>query len=330
MSKIEKIKVLLLEGVHETAVNIFENHEIFEVETFPKALPENQLLEKIKEVNFLGIRSRTQVTKEVLAQATNLMSIGCFCIGTNQVDLDAAKDRGIPVFNAPFSNTRSVAELTIGSIIHLLRGIPAKNLKAHRGEWAKTAKNSFEARRKKLGIIGYGNIGSQLSIMASALGMHVYYYDVESKLSHGNAVPVDSLEELLNISDVVTVHVPALASTKNLIDAKRFSQMKEGSFLINYARGNIVDIEALVENLKSEKILGAALDVFPTEPKSNTISLKVRYWRLIMFYYRHILVEVRKKHRQILGEKLPRSLLNFFRMGRLLGLLIFQRLMLIS
>jgi len=251
----------------------------------------------------------------VLAAAKNLISVGCFCIGTNQVDLDAAKSRGIPVFNAPFSNTRSVAELTIGSIIHLLRGIPEKNLKAHRGEWAKTAKNSFEARRKKLGIVGYGNIGSQLSILASGLGMHVYYYDIESKLSHGNAVPVDSLEELLKISDVVTLHVPALESTKNLMNATRFAQMKTGSFLINYARGNVVDIDALVENLESGKILGAALDVYPTEPKSNKDEFKSP-----LLAFDNVLLSPHiggstQEAQENIGREVAQKLVNFYKDG---------------
>ena len=262
-----KLRALLLEGVHQNSV-VALSEAGYDVELFPKSLPTEELKQKIKDVHFIGIRSRTQLTADVLDQAQNLLAIGCFCIGTNQVDLSAAQAKGIPVFNAPFSNTRSVAELTIASAIHLMRGVPAKNSAAHRGEWQKSAKNSFEVRKKKLGIVGYGNIGSQLSVIASGLGMHVYYYDIENKLPHGNARMVESLNELLALSDIVTLHVPATEQTKNLIGEKEFEAMKDGSFLINYSRGNVVDIKALAENLKSGKILGAAVDVFPEEPKS--------------------------------------------------------------
>ncbi len=265
----KEIKILLLEGVDKGALDLFAREGYSNVEYLTTALPEAELLEKIKDVQFLGIRSRTQVNKAVLDAGKKLLGVGCFCIGTNQVDLEYAKEKGVVVFNAPFSNTRSVAELTLGAIIMLMRGIPEKNAKAHRGEWGKSAANSFEIRKKNLGIVGYGNIGSQVGDLAESLGMNVYFYDPVAKLSHSLAEPVESLEELLKISDVVTIHVPDLPETRNMMNAGRFAQMKERSFLINYARGKIVDIDALAENLESQKILGAALDVFPQEPKSK-------------------------------------------------------------
>ncbi len=265
----DKIKILLLEGVDLGSVKLLEQAGYSNVEYIKTALPEDELLEKIKDVQFLGIRSRTQVNKAVLDAGEKLLGVGCFCIGTNQVDLEYAKQKGVAVFNAPFSNTRSVAELTIGAIIMLLRGIPEKNAKAHRGEWGKSAVNSFEVRKKNLGIVGYGNIGSQVGGLAENLGMNVYFYDPQTKLSHSNAESVESLDKLLEISDVVTLHVPDIPETRNLINAEKFAKMKEGSFLINYARGKIIDIDALCENLESGKILGAALDVFPKEPKGK-------------------------------------------------------------
>ena len=216
-----------------------------------------------------GIRSRTKITETALNAAPDLLTLGCFCIGTNQVDLIAAARRGVPVFNGPFGNTRSVAELTLASTIMLMRGIPRRSLAALRGEWQKSADGSHEVRGKKLGIIGYGNIGSQLSVLASALGMHVYFYDVEPKLAHGNARSVNSLEELLEMSDVVTIHVPSLPSTHNMIDATAISKMKHGAIFINQARGDLVDIDALCAALESGHLAGAAVDVFPVEPASK-------------------------------------------------------------
>lgn len=261
-------KVLLLEGIHPNAKSAFIDAGYTDIEEITTSLPKQDLIEKVKDVSIIGIRSNTHLTKEILDAAQNLSSIGCFCIGTNQVDTDYAGQLGIPVFNAPFSNTRSVAELTIATVIHLMRGIPEKNIAAHKGIWKKSAKNSFEVRKKKLGIVGYGNIGSQLSVIASALGMHVYYYDVDNKLQHGNATQVETLEELLSISDIVTLHVPATGDTEKLIGRTELEKMKDGSFLINYSRGNVIEIDALVDCLKSGKLLGAAIDVFPTEPKS--------------------------------------------------------------
>ena len=264
----DKIKILLLEGLHQSAVQSFKNQGYSNIEYLKTSLPEEELIERIKDVHFIGIRSRTQLTENVLAAADKLVAIGCFCIGTNQVDLTAALKRAIPVFNAPFSNTRSVAELVLGQIIMLLRGIPQRNAAAHRGEWQKTANNSFEARGKTLGIIGYGHIGTQLSIMAENIGMRVQFYDIEDKLVLGNATQVN-FGTLLKTSDVITLHVPETAQTKNMIGEAELALMKQGSILINASRGTVVDIDALAEALSSNKLAGAAIDVFPVEPKGN-------------------------------------------------------------
>ncbi len=263
-----KIKFVLLEGVHQNAVDVLKNAGYTNIEYHKKALDGQELIDTIKDAHFLGIRSRTFLTDEVLQQAQKLIAVGCFCIGTNQVDLESAKRRGIPVFNAPFSNTRSVAELVLGEIIVLMRQVPKANAEVHRGIWNKSAAGSNEVRGKKLGIIGYGHIGSQLSIIAESIGMQVYFYDIENKLPLGNAQQVASLQELLATCDAISLHVPENASTKNLINAERLAQMKEGAVLVNAARGTVVDIDALVEALKADKLRGAALDVFPEEPAS--------------------------------------------------------------
>ena len=263
-------QVLLLENIHASAEKVLSNGtNALAIHRESGSLGGQELITALEKKSLLGIRSRTKISAEILNQTPELSAIGCFCIGTNQVDLDAAAQAGVPVFNAPFSNTRSVAELAISSMIQLFRQIPIKNAAAHQGQWLKSASRCFEVRQKKLGIIGYGNIGSQLSVLASGLGMHVYYYDTVPKLSHGNARSVDSLEELLKLSDVVSLHVPADPSTKNLINAQTLAQMKSGSLLINYARGDVVDIPALTEALKSGHLAGAAVDVFPEEPSSN-------------------------------------------------------------
>ncbi|WP_429139742.1 phosphoglycerate dehydrogenase [Aeromonas allosaccharophila] len=265
----DKIKVLLLEGVHPNTVETFRAAGYTSVEYLKTSLSEEELIEQIRDVHFIGLRSRTQITEKVLDAANKLVAIGCFCIGTNQVELEAAQIRGIPVFNAPFSNTRSVAELVLGEILLLLRGIPEKNAKCHRGVWEKLANRSVEARGKKLGIIGYGHIGTQLGIIAESIGMKVYYYDIENKLSLGNAIQVPSMVELLNMSDVISLHVPETASTKNMIGAEQLRMMKPGAIFINASRGSVVDIDALADVIKSGHIAGAAIDVFPVEPKSN-------------------------------------------------------------
>ncbi len=264
-----KIKFLLLEGLHQSAVDTLHNAGYTNIEYLKTSLSEEKLIEKIRDVHFIGIRSRTQLTSAVFAAAEKLQAVGCFCIGTNQVDLDAALVRGIPVFNAPFSNTRSVAELVIGQTILLLRGIPEKNAQAHRGVWQKIATGSFEARGKKLGLVGYGNIGSQLSVLAESMGMKVYLYDIVTKLPLGNAVQVPTLKELMQICDVVSLHVPETPQTANMIGAEQISWMKKGSILINASRGSVVDIDALAAALHSGQLSGAAIDVFPVEPRSN-------------------------------------------------------------
>ncbi|WP_373766812.1 phosphoglycerate dehydrogenase [Glaesserella sp.] len=263
-----KIKFLLLEGVHQNALDVLKAAGYTNIEYHKGALEGEALLEAIKDAHFIGIRSRTFLTEEVLQQAQKLIAIGCFCIGTNQVNLEAAKQRGIPVFNAPFSNTRSVAELVLGEIILLMRQVPKANAEVHRGIWNKSASGSNEVRGKKLGIVGYGHIGSQLSIIAESIGMKVYFYDIENKLPLGNAQQIPTLEELLSTCDAISLHVPENASTKNLMDATRIAQLKEGSVLINAARGTVVDIDALVSRLEAGTLRGAALDVFPEEPAS--------------------------------------------------------------
>ncbi len=264
-----KIRFLLLEGVHKNALDVLSNNGYTNIEYLRGALDEDVLIEKIKDAHFVGIRSRTQLTEKVFAAANKLIAVGCFCIGTNQVDLKAAMKRGIPVFNAPFSNTRSVAELVLGELILLLRGIPEKNFLVHRGGWSKSAEGSYEARGKTLGIVGYGSIGSQLSVLAESLGMQVIYFDVVTKLPLGNARQVGTMDELLATADVVTLHVPELPSTKDMMAAAEFAKMKKGAIFINAARGTTVDIEALADAIKSKHLNGAAIDVFPKEPKAN-------------------------------------------------------------
>ena len=265
----QKIKILLLEGVHPSAVEVFKAAGYENIDYHPAALPEEELLEKIADAHFVGIRSRTQLNAQVFASAKKLIAVGCFCIGTNQVDLKAATEHGVIVFNAPFSNTRSVAELVIAEAIMLMRGIPEKNAKAHRGEWLKSASDAYEVRGKTLGIIGYGNIGSQISVMAESIGMKVRFYDTVTKLPLGNAEQVRNLKELLQQADVISLHVPDTESTRGLMGTKELAAMKPGAMLINAARGQIVDIDSLCKVLKSGHLGGAAIDVFPVEPKSN-------------------------------------------------------------
>ncbi len=259
--------ILLLEGVLSSGVEAFRRDGYSDIEQHPKALPREKLLESISDAYIVGIRSSTQLTREVFDAAPRLIGVGCFCIGTNQVDLEAAQDRGIPVFNAPFSNTRSVAELVLAEIIMLLRGIPARNAMAHRGVWVKTAAGSFEVRGKCLGIVGYGHIGTQVGLLAESLGMQVIYYDVETKLALGNARPA-TLDTLLESADVVTLHVPETPQTHRMIGAAQLARMKPGAQLINASRGTVVDIDALVGALQSKHLGGAGMDVFPVEPKS--------------------------------------------------------------
>jgi D-3-phosphoglycerate dehydrogenase / 2-oxoglutarate reductase len=264
----DKIRILLLENISETAVAAMRSAGYTNIRHLPKALDGNALKEAIRGVHLLGIRSRTQVNAEILEEADRLIAIGCFSVGTNQVDAETARHAGVPVFNAPFSNTRSVAELVIGEIIMLLRRIPARSVGAHQGRWDKSAEGSFEVRGKTLGIIGYGNIGSQLSNLAEACGMKVIYYDHTDKLRHGNTEPVETLQELLAQSDIVSLHVPETPATQGMIGREEIAAMKRGAYLINNSRGTVVDLDALAEALRENRLAGAAVDVFPVEPGS--------------------------------------------------------------
>lgn len=263
-------KFLLLEGIHPSAIETLKSAGYTNIEYYKGALTPSELKDALKDVRFVGIRSRTHLTKDIIDAAPKLAGIGCFCIGTNQVDLNAATVKGIPVFNAPFSNTRSVAELVLAEAILLLRRIPEANAKAHQGKWNKMATGSHEARGKNLGIIGYGHIGSQLSVLAESLGMNVYFYDIETKLPLGNAKQISTMKELLAMSDIVSMHVPENQTTINMISQNEIDMMKSGAILINASRGRVVDIDALTLALQSEKLSGAAIDVFPAEPASNS------------------------------------------------------------
>ena len=265
----EKIRILFLENISDIAIRNFRQQGYAKVEKVSKALSEDELIKEIKDVHILGIRSKTQITSKILEAAPKLQAIGCFCIGVNQVDLDTATRNGIVVFNAPYSNTRSVAELVIGLAIMLIRRIPDKNKAAHEGIWMKEAKNSYELRGKTLGIIGYGNIGSQVSVLAEALGMKVLFYDVETKLPLGNATDGKSLKEVLSKADVITLHVPENSQTRNIINKTTLKYCKKGALIINYARGEVVDLDALRKAILEEHIGGAAVDVFPVEPEKN-------------------------------------------------------------
>jgi len=264
-----RINILLLEGVHESAVTALRAAGYTNIRQEKAALQGDALASALKGVHLLGIRSRTQLDAAALAAADRLVAVGCFCIGTNQVDLQAATLKGVPVFNAPFSNTRSVAELVLAEAILLLRSVPARHNQLREGKWQKSASNSFETRGKTLGVVGYGNIGKQLSVLAESLGMRVMFYDVETKLKLGNSQQADSLEDLLQEADVVSMHVPATKQTNNMIDAGALALMKPSAVLINASRGNVIDLEALADALEAGKILGAAIDVYPEEPKSN-------------------------------------------------------------
>ncbi len=265
----EKINILFLENISDKAVKYFKQQGYTNVRKLSGALSEDERIKEIKDVHLLGIRSKTQITQKVLDAAKKLQAIGCFCIGVNQVDLKAATRKGTVVFNAPYSNTRSVAELVIGISVMLIRRISDKNMAAHQGVWMKEAKGSYELRGKTLGIIGYGNIGSQVSVLAESLGMKVLFYDTETKLPLGNAVAARNMKEVLNHADILTLHVPELASTKNLINKQAIKQLKKGAILLNYARGEVVDLKALSEAIREGVVAGAGIDVFPWEPEKN-------------------------------------------------------------
>ena len=265
----EKLKFVLLEGIHESALDVLRQDGYTSIVTHAKALSGEALAEAVSDAHFLGIRSRTQLSEAVLEAAPKLVAVGAFCIGTNQIDLRAAMRRGIPVFNAPFSNTRSVAELVLAEIVMLMRGIPQKNALLHRGGWSKSAAGSYEVRGKTLGIVGYGHIGTQIGVLAEQLGMRVVFHDIEAKLTLGNARQVASLDELLRAADVLSLHVPETPATRDMIGASQLQKMKPGSHLINASRGTVVDIAALAAALRTGHLHGAAIDVFPVEPQGN-------------------------------------------------------------
>ena len=324
----DRIKVLLLEGVHDTAVSLFAEYGYTNITRLPKALDGEALRDAVAGVHILGIRSRTQLTADVFAAADRLMAVGCFCIGTNQVDLPAAQGVGVPVFNAPFSNTRSVAELVMGEIVMLLRGVFTKSVAAHRGVWDKSSAGSTEVRGKTLGIVGYGNIGSQLSVLAEAFGMRVIYFDTLAKLPHGNAQKVPTLEALLADADVVSLHVPETAETANMIDARALAHMKPGAVLINNARGTVVDLEALAVALRERRVGGAAIDVFPYEPGSNNERFETPLQNLAnVILTPHIGGSTAEAQARI-GEEVARKLIDYSDTGATLGAVNFPEVQL--
>lgn len=315
----EKIKILFLENISDVAVKNFQHHGYEQVSKISKALTEEQLMDEIKDVHILGIRSKTQITANVLKAAKKLQAIGCFCIGVNQVNLKAATQNGVVVFNAPYSNTRSVAELVIGASIMLIRRIPDKNKAAHEGIWMKDAKGSYELRGKTLGIIGYGNIGSQVSVLAESLGMKVLFYDVETKLPLGNAVDAKTLKELLSKSDVVTLHVPETSQTKNLINKTNLKYFNKGSILINYARGEVVDLDTLRKYILDGHIGGAAVDVYPWEPEKNGDRFQTPLQDLPNVILTPHIGGSTEEAQQNIGEDVSVKLLNYLEKGITFG-----------
>jgi D-3-phosphoglycerate dehydrogenase len=316
----EKIKILLLEGIHPSAVDLFQKAGYTQIESLKQALSEAQLIERLQDgVHLLGIRSKTQVSAQALNHAPRLLSLGCFCIGTNQVDLDHAKEKGVAVFNSPYSNTRSVAELVIAEMIMLMRRIPEKDRAAHDGLWFKAAKGCYEVRGKTLGIVGYGHIGSQVSVLAESLGLKVIYYDIIPKLPLGNATPVDSLELLLAMSDVVSLHVPADESTYHLLNAATMAQMKKGAILLNLSRGSVVNIDDLYQALKSKHIAGAGIDVFPREPKANNELFSTPLQRLPNVILTPHIGGSTMEAQESIGRDVALKLINFIDKGITVG-----------
>ncbi len=315
----EKIRILFLENISDQAVKNFQKQGYNQVEKITKALTEEELIKEVSNVHILGIRSKTQITAKVLEAAKKLQAIGCFCIGVNQVNLKAATKNGVVVFNAPYSNTRSVAELVIGLSIMLIRRIPDKNKAAHDGLWMKEARGSYELRGKTLGIIGYGNIGSQVSVLAEAMGMKVLFYDVETKLPLGNATDGKSLKEVLSKSDIVTLHVPETSQTKNLINKTTLKHFKKGSILINYARGEVVDLEALAKTIEEGTISGAAIDVFPWEPEKNGDRFKTPLQDLPNVILTPHIGGSTEEAQQNIGEDVSIKLFNFLEKGITFG-----------
>jgi D-3-phosphoglycerate dehydrogenase / 2-oxoglutarate reductase len=315
----EKIKILLLENVSEVAVKNFSRHGYTQVEKLTKALPEADLINAVKNAHLLGIRSKSQITPKVLEAAEKLQAIGCFCIGINQVNLEAATDNGVAVFNAPYSNTRSVAELVMGAAILLIRRIPDKNMAAHKGIWLKESSGSYELRGKTLGIIGYGNIGSQVSVLAEALGMKVIFYDVETKLPLGNATDMRTLKDVLSKADVVTLHVPETAQTKNLINKTNLRYCKKGSIIINYARGEVIELDDLRKFIESGQISGAAIDVFPVEPEKNGDRFESPLQNLPNVILTPHIGGSTEEAQQNIGEDVSNKLLSYLEKGITLG-----------
>jgi D-3-phosphoglycerate dehydrogenase len=325
---IEKTKLLLLEGVNDSAVELLRSSGFSAIERLPKALEGDALRKAVKGISLLGIRSRTALTQDVFAAADQLTAVGCFSVGTNQVDLNAARKRGIPVFNAPFSNTRSVAELVIGEIVMLLRQIFPRSVGAHDGGWDKSAAGSREVRGRTLGIIGYGNIGSQLSTLAEAMGMRVIYFDRTDKLRHGNTEPVDQLETLLTQSDVVSLHVPETAETHNMITERELRLMKPGSCLINNSRGTVVDLDALASALRDGHLAGAAIDVFPIEPSSNSERFKSPVQGLPNVILTPHIGGSTEEAQERIGKEVARKLLDYCINGSTMGAVNFPQVQL--
>jgi D-3-phosphoglycerate dehydrogenase / 2-oxoglutarate reductase len=315
----EKINVLLLENISEIAVRNFQRNGYTQVQRLSKALPEAELIEAIKNAHIVGIRSKSQITPAVLKAASKLQAIGCFCIGTNQVNLNAATESGVAVFNAPYSNTRSVAELVMGAAIMLIRRIPDKSVAAHKGIWQKEAKGSYELRGKTLGIVGYGNIGSQVSVLAEALGMKVIFYDVETKLPLGNAMDMKTLKDVMSNADVLTLHVPDTPQTRNLINRKNLKYCKDGAIFINYARGEVVELEALSLAIETGQIAGAAIDVFPVEPEKNGDIFKSPLQGLPNVILTPHIGGSTEEAQQNIGEDVSNKLLNYLEKGITFG-----------
>ena len=324
----QKARVLLLEGVNDSAVELFLSSKNFSVERLPKALEADALREAVKGIDLLGIRSRTQLTPDIFSGADRLTVVGCFSVGTNQVDLDAARRRGIPVFNAPFSNTRSVAELVIGEIVMLLRRIFPRSVAAHEGAWDKSAKDSHEVRGRTLGIVGYGNIGSQLSTLAEAMGMKVIFFDQTDKLRHGNTEPVETLQDLLAHSDIVSLHVPETPATSGMVGEAELRLMKPGSFLINNSRGTVVDLDALAKALRDGHLAGAALDVFPVEPSSNSDRFQSPVQGLNNVILTPHIGGSTEEAQDRIGREVSRKMLDYFSGGSTTGAVNFPQVQL--
>lgn len=324
----QRFNTLLLEGVNDSAVELFANSKSLNIERMPKALEGDALREAIKGIDLLGIRSRTQLTGDILSSVGQLIAVGCFSVGTNQVDLDAARRRGIPVFNAPFSNTRSVAELVIGEIVMLLRRIVPRSAAAHDGGWDKSATDSHEVRGRTLGIVGYGNIGSQLSMLAEAMGMKVIFFDHTDKLRHGNTEPVESLQELLTRSDIVSLHVPETPATSGMIGETELRLMKRGACLINNSRGTVVDLEALATALRDGHLAGAALDVFPVEPSSNSERFECPLQGLQNVILTPHIGGSTEEAQDRIGKEVARKMLDYLDTGSTMGAVNFPQVQL--